>query len=263
MVDAVLGAVAVEVAPRSELRGTVLVACVEGEYHTVPARMGVERLRQDGWDVTFLGASLPPQDLQSFAVTAQLDAVVLSCTVPLFLPGASSCIAALAEVGLTAVAAGAAFGTSPWRAERLGASAWIGPDDEPTAVLSGPLPPARGTAEVDADAAELEMQIGEIVEECLSEMGILIPQMANYDARQLAHTRADLNYILRYVVVSIMLGDGPLFDDFIRWLAGVLDNRGVPDTVLRTSLDIVTSVTGRRELLHVAELCDSARHRLP
>lgn len=262
VVDAVLGAVAVEVTPRSERRGTVLVACVEGEYHTVPAWMGVERLRHDGWEVTFLGGSLPAQDLQSFAVAVQHDAVVLSCTVPLFLPGASRCIAALADLGAAAVVAGAGFGSSPRRAECLGASAWIGPDDDATTVLSGRLDPARNTAEVDAGAAELEMQINEIVEECLSEMRILIPQMATYDARQLAHTRADLDYILRYLVVAIMLDDSPLFDDFTRWLAGVLAHRGVPDTVLRSSLDIVTAVTERRGLLHVAALCESARQRL-
>ena len=121
VVDGVLGAMEMQ-APVTQTRGSAVVACVEGEYHSLPARMGVERLRLDGWGVTFLGANMPTGDLVSFLRRAQPDVVVLSCTFELCLPGAARSIAAVAELGLPAVVAGAGFGETPRRAMLLGAS---------------------------------------------------------------------------------------------------------------------------------------------
>src|SRR3712207_7094162 len=43
---------------RSE-RGHVVVACLDGEWHALAARIVAEVLRVHGWRVTFLGASVP------------------------------------------------------------------------------------------------------------------------------------------------------------------------------------------------------------
>jgi methanogenic corrinoid protein MtbC1 len=259
VVDGVLGALALR-APTST-RGSVLVACVEGEYHSVPARMGVERLRLDGWDVTFLGASLPAQDLQSFAARTEPGVVVLSCTVPLFLPGAARGIAAVADLGLHVVAAGAGFGATSARADRLGASGWIGPASNPTTVLGGPLRPAR-PVDLSAVTMQLELQNEDLVAACITEMFVRIPAMSSYNARQLAHTRADLGYILRYLAVSLDVEEPDLFDGFITWLTEVLSSRNVPPAVLDTSLDIVAVVIARAGFAGPAATCASARERL-
>jgi hypothetical protein len=242
-------------------RGSVLVACVEGEYHALPARMGVERLRLDGWDVAFLGASVPAQDLQSFAARSDAEMVVLSCTVPLFLLGASRSIAAVADLGMPAVAAGAGFGHSPRWADQLGASAWIGPTADPTEVLTGPLRPARAV-HTNALALELELCGADIVSACMDEMFVRIPAMSTYTPRQLSHTRADLDYILRYLAVTTAVDESELFDDFVAWLAEVLGSRNVPASVLPTSLDILATVLERAGQSASAHRCAAAAERL-
>ncbi len=261
VVDGVLGALALRVPTSTATRGSVLVACVEGEYHSVPARMGVERLRLDGWDVTFLGASLPAEDLQSFAARTEPHVVVLSCTVPLFLPGAARGIAAVADLGLSVVAAGAGFGETSARADRLGASGWIGPASNPTTVLEGPLRPARLVGP-SAVTMQLELQNEDLVAACITEMFVRVPAMSSYDARQLAHTRADVGYIVRYLGVSLDVEDPDLFDGFITWLAEVLSSRNVPPVVLDTSLGIVADVIAGAGFSGPAALCASARERL-
>jgi B12 binding domain len=59
---ALYGVSAAADAPRST-RGTAAVVCALGDWHTLPARMAAELLRLDGWDVVFLGGSLPAADL--------------------------------------------------------------------------------------------------------------------------------------------------------------------------------------------------------
>ena len=44
---------------RAPTRGHVVVACVEGDWHSLPARMVAEVLESEGWSVRFLGASHP------------------------------------------------------------------------------------------------------------------------------------------------------------------------------------------------------------
>ena len=241
VIDGVLGAVGLH-EPVAPTRGLIVVACVEGEYHSVPARMGVERLRLDGWDVTFLGANVPPSDLASFVVGTHPDAVVLSCTFVLGLRGAARGIAALAELGLPAVVAGAGFGQTPLRATRLGASAWIGAGMDPTPILEGPLAPARQGHPPDADATHIELESADLVTQCMSDMLALIPDMASYDEHQLASTRADLAYVLSYLAVSLELDEPELFKTQLRALL-----RAAVHGDVRILLPLVVSVDEVRQ----------------
>lgn len=262
VVDGVLGAAALQTPPALPTRGTVLVACTEEEYHTVPARMGVERLRHDRWEVVFLGASLPAQDLQRFAAHTEPDVIVLSCTVPLFLPGAARCIAAGAELGLPVVAAGAGFGGTSARADRLGASGWIGPESNPTDVLRGAGRPAGPPHLMHEEAVQLELGVDDLTAGCMAEMLVRMPQMSAYSERQLASTRSDLGHIFRYLALAIDHDEAAVFDHFVSWLAEVLTARRVPPTVLTASMEIVEIILARAEFRRPAKLCSSARRGL-
>lgn len=260
VIDGVLGAVALHTPVPSPARGAVLVSCVEEEHHSVPARMGVERLRADGWDVTFLGASVPARDLQAFAASTQVDAAVLSCTLPLFLPGATRAIAALADLGVPAVAAGAGFGDTPRRAAQLGASGWIGPVSNPTAVLAGLPAAVTGVSrQREEEAVQLELHADELRESAMDEMSRGIPAMSAYSSRQLARTREDLSYMLRYLGLALDLDEPSMFEDFVAWLSEVLAARGVPGGVLDASLEIVAEVARSSGLVRAARVCTSGR----
>ncbi len=262
VVDGVLGAVGLHTPPATPNLGSVLVACVEGEYHAGPARMGVERLRASGWDVTFLGASLPAQDLQAFAARTDPDVVVLSCTMPLFLPGAGRGIAAVADLGGRVVAAGAGFGDTSRRADRLGASGWIGPGADPSAVLRGPLRPAEATYVPDATALLLELHVEELTAACLAELAVRLPAMSSLSRPQAIQVTTHVRHLLRHLGLAHDLAEPGLFDEHVRWLAELLGHRGVSTAVLAAAVDVVVAQVGRAGFPEEAALCATAHHVL-
>lgn len=264
VIDGVLGGIALHTLVPSPARGAILVACVEEEYHSLPARMGVERLRCDGWDVTFLGANVPAHDLQAFAANTHVDAAVLSCTLPLFLLGARRAIAALGELGVPAVAAGAGFGDTPRRAAQLGASGWIGPVSNPTDVLAALLTdaPAAVTGvshERHDEAMQIELHAGELSDGAMAEMSGRIPAMSAFSAQELTRARTDLADILRYLGVALDLDEPSMFDNFVAWLAEVLAARGVPAAFVAATLEIVAEITRDSGLPRAAGICASAQ----
>lgn len=260
VVDGVLGALALHTPLPTTTRGSVLVACVEEEYHSLPARMGVERLRADGWDVTFLGASVPADDLQAFAASTHVDAAVLSCTVAIHLPGARRAIGALADLGVASVAAGVGFGDTPRRAALLGASGWIGPASNPTAVLAGLRPGvARASRERDEESVQLELHATELRLAAMDQMSIRIPAMSSGPVQHLARARKDVANIIRYLGIALDLDEPSLFDDFIVWHSEFLKARGVPVAGLDMSLDIVAEITRGSGFERAAHICISAR----
>lgn len=258
VIDGVLGALSLETTVPDISRGEVLVACAEGEHHTVPARMGVELLRADGWDVTFLGGSLPADDLQRFAAQREPDVVVISCTVPLFLPGARRCFTAVNALGLPVLGAGAAFGSNASRALRLGARGWLGPGMDLVAVLDEleAEPLAQPTPQ---EALALELDREALTASCLSALIECMPVMATYSPAQLNSTRVDLAYILGFLGTAVDLDEDDIFKTFVAWLSGVLSSRNVPPLVLAGSLQIVGEVLEGAGMVHAARLCADAR----
>lgn len=260
VVDGVLGALALEVPVHDRPHGHVLAACAEGEHHTMPARMGVELLRADGWEVTFLGGSLPADDLQRFAAEHEPDVVVVSCTVPLALPGARRCFAAIDALGLPALGAGAAFGTDASRALRLGARGWLGQGMQLATVLRG-LERESLAQPVPGEALALELGHEDLRGLCLSTMTDRVPAMATYSPAQQNSTRNDIGYILEFLRIAVDLDEDQIFHAFVGWLAGVLTSRGVPPFVLAGSLQIIGEVLDGEGMAQAARLCGSAVER--
>ncbi len=59
---------------------SVLVACVEGELHELPARLVADALDMAGFSVRYLGASVPSRSLVSMIQRDRPDLVALSAT---------------------------------------------------------------------------------------------------------------------------------------------------------------------------------------
>jgi methylmalonyl-CoA mutase cobalamin-binding subunit len=68
--------------PRGRRRGTVMVAAVTGDLHSLPTSMAAVTLRADNWVVEHLGADMPPDELVRFCVEHDVDVAVLSSTNP-------------------------------------------------------------------------------------------------------------------------------------------------------------------------------------
>ena len=76
-----------DMAPRAPANGKrVLVACVEGELHDFPARLVADALDLAGFDVRYLGASVPTDSLLQMLATDEPDLLALSTTMTFNVP---------------------------------------------------------------------------------------------------------------------------------------------------------------------------------
>ena len=243
VVDLALAAACLEAERRPHaLGGTVVVACAEEEWHVMPARMFAEQLTAVGWDVVFLGASTPAEHLQRFVAAEPPAAVAVSCTVPLYLHGARRAIAASHAAGVPVLAGGAAFGTAPNRAAAIGADAWASTLDGAVATLSrwvSNRPPLAAPLVDDAPALAAGAERPMIVERAMSALASRYPPLADYTSGQLARTREDLDYILRFAEASLLTGDDSIITSFASWLKSVLAARGLPDGILPLGIGVL------------------------
>ena len=105
-------------------RGAVL-ACVEGEAHTVGLRMVADFLLIDGWAVDYVGANTPTADLVKFVARRRPELVALSITQAECLPALGEAAAALRRVTPVPrlLAGGAALRNHAGAAARFGVDA--------------------------------------------------------------------------------------------------------------------------------------------
>ena len=82
---------------RTGLGVRAVVTPVEGDQHTIGARMIADFLAMDGWEVDFLGNGTPAEDLAEFVRQRSADLVALSSTLPEFLPNAATAAEAIRE----------------------------------------------------------------------------------------------------------------------------------------------------------------------
>ena len=243
VVDLALAAACLEAERRPHAPGgAVVVACAEEEWHVLPARMFAEQLTAAGWDVVFLGASTPAEHLQRFVASEQPAAVAVSCTVPLYLHGARRVIAASHAACVPVLAGGAAFGTGPNRAAAIGADAWASTLDGAVATLSrwvSNRPSLAAPLVDDAPALAAGAERPLIVERAMSALASRFPPLADYTNWQLARTREDLDYILRFAEASLLTGDDSIITGFASWLKSVLAARGLPDGILPLGIGVL------------------------
>jgi excisionase family DNA binding protein len=82
IVTRLLGRLGHRFARRGRSKGTVVVGAPSGEFHSLPVAMAADLVRQNGWEVSDLGADVPPLSFVHAAKEADdLVAVGLSVTV--------------------------------------------------------------------------------------------------------------------------------------------------------------------------------------
>jgi methanogenic corrinoid protein MtbC1 len=123
IVEELLSAIALHLqhgAPRHR----VIVACPEGEWHSLPARIASELLQTHDWSVTFAGASTTSATLGALVRWHQPLAAVLSCTTAARLVAARDAIEVMHEHRVPVLVGGPGFGQDERRARALGADGW-------------------------------------------------------------------------------------------------------------------------------------------
>ena len=249
-------------------RGHIVLACLDGEWHTLPARLVTEVLRLRGWRVTFLGASVPAEHLVSYLHLHGPDVVAVSCALPIHLPSGHRTVVAAQRTGTPLLAGGPGFGTDGRWARRLGIRAWASsaPEaadmlerlpweaDDPGCPADRAGPTAGGESGEDpranaAEHAELRVRRGRLVERTTRTLASL-GEAGGEDESAL---------IVDFLAASVYVGDPELFAGHVSWLASLLTARGGSVDVLVEVLD------GVRAELHdfpTAGACLDGGHRV-
>ena len=77
---------------------TAVVAGVEGEQHVLGAKFFSALLEVEGWNVHYLGSSLPSDDLVQYVVEKNVDAIVLTIVLPNNIDHAEQCLKELQKL---------------------------------------------------------------------------------------------------------------------------------------------------------------------
>ncbi|ONI83142.1 cobalamin-binding protein [Actinosynnema sp. ALI-1.44] len=247
--DRVIAAMAHHPAARVEPRlGRVIVACIDGEWHALPARLLAEVLRLRGWRVEFLGAKVPTQHLIAHLHLTGPDAVALSSSIATRLPTAHATITACQAAGVPVLAGGAAFGGNGEYARLFGANAWS-PDARSAAdLLAEGLPKLTVNAHqpiddlphlADQEYTMVARTARSLVRQTMADLAERIPAMRQYTSQQVDRTAEDIAHIVDFLATALYTDSVELFTGFLRWTADILAARGVSGRFLLPALDVL------------------------
>ncbi|MFE4580723.1 cobalamin B12-binding domain-containing protein [Streptomyces chartreusis] len=228
--------------------GRVTVACVDKEWHALPARLLAETLRLRGWQVGYLGAQVPTAHLVGHVHRTGADTVCLSAALSTRLPMAHAAITAVQAVGTPVMVGGLAFGADGRWARQLGADAWA-PEARAAAdrLAAGPLPRPRAPHQAVDDLPHLSDQeftlvtrtSRTLVRETLQGLEQRFPAMSGYDDDQRERTAEDLAHIVEFLAAALYVDDEDLFTHFLTWTGEILTARSVPARSLLPALDLL------------------------
>lgn len=235
---------------REPVHGRVTVACVDGEWHALPARLLAEVLSLRGFAVDYLGAQVPAPHLITYLHRTNPDVVALSSSIATRLPSAHATMTACQATGVPVMVGGAAFGADGTHARRFGANAWAA-DARSAAdmLLSQTLPVPTAPHQpiddlphlADQEYTLVKRSAGELVRSVYRGLEERLPAMRSYNDEQRQHTAEDLAHIVEFLATALYLDDDGLFRSFLLWTGEVLNARGVPARVLEPALDLLAA----------------------
>ncbi|MEK9518747.1 cobalamin-dependent protein [Streptomyces venezuelae] len=244
-----VAAVAAHPAARTPVTcGRITVACVDGEWHALPARLLSEVLKLRGWQVDYLGAQVPTPHLIAHLHSTRADAVALSSSIATRLPTAHAAITACQAIGVPVIAGGAAFGPEGRYAALLGADAWAphargAADLLSTRRMPRPTPDHQQFDDLphleDQEYTLVARSDTALVQAVFTALEEAFPPMRAYDHAQRERTAEDLAHIVEFLATALYLDDEDLFTSFITWTAQILNARGVPAAGLPPALDLM------------------------
>jgi MerR family transcriptional regulator, light-induced transcriptional regulator len=210
--------------------GEVVVACVEGEWHTLPARILCEVLRLRGLHARFLGGDVRTAELVSDLHRSGPEVVALSCILPARLPQAYQGVAACHRAGIPVLAGGPGFGRTGRWADALGADGYVRDAPGAADLLMAQWPPhLRGAASVDTGSTEeYAWFLGrrpELVRRTAA-------RFATPPGRESVPTADNAGYLLDCLAAGVFVDDPQVFTDCLSYFAEFFAARTVPPTVL-------------------------------
>ncbi|WP_407552193.1 cobalamin-dependent protein [Streptomyces sp. Pv4-95] len=227
--------------------GGVLVACSDGEWHVLPARILSEVLRLRGHDVRFLGGHVPEARLVSELHQTGPDLVALSCTLPMRLPLAYRLIQACRPVGVPVLAGGAGFGPDGAWARTLGADLYAADAPEADGLLRRRWPPPlTGRPSIAPECAEAYAQFvrrrSELLHRVVARLHARHPVLRDPTDQEYDATTANLSHLLDSLAAAVFVDDTQLFTDFLSFATSFLTARSLPSDRLVTVLETLAEL---------------------
>lgn len=223
--------------PRPQSGQRVWLTGVEGEWHTLPARLVTGVWQCLGWEVVALTPSLPADELRDLAAAETTTLAGVSCSLAANLVPAWEAISALRASGFRVIAGGRAFEVVPGMAAVLGADAHgrdpIAASD--TLARWSQLPPCPPR---DPTRWDIWLQVREVW------FGLpALVEDATWVARELGDVplsddvlRVDLTLLARTAVAAALASQPQLLSTHIRWYGSLVDpargDRAVTSTLL-------------------------------
>ena len=213
---------------------SVVVSCVEQEWHALPALMVTEQLRASGFAVSYLGANSSAQGLVRHIHDTGPSAVLLSCALSSFLPLTRREIEAVRETGTPVVVGGSAFDAGGHRARVLGATAFATGATDVAAVLAGlptAVPPAPPLTHAGAEEAFVVFADRESLADDVSRLALRSLGAASHDGHENGWRRVlddQLPHLVGSVAGALVCDDPRVVADALAWGEIVLRNRDAP-----------------------------------
>jgi methanogenic corrinoid protein MtbC1 len=195
----------------------VVLACPDGEWHSMPAEILAHRLHLRGVRVRALGPSVAADDVAAALAEEQPVALLLSCTVLSSLPAAAQTVDVAARAGVPTVLGGAAVDAAG--ARRLGAAARPEDPDAVAALLRRwqALPPARPGGAPDVRGHRIAALRHDLVLAALLD----VPRGGTGDALAVRHAlRTALEEVVDVLAAAVLVGDRGLVATHLEALAG-------------------------------------------
>lgn len=240
-------------------RGTVVVACPDGEWHTLPAHIVAEVLRLRGFTVRFLGAGVPTAHLISYLHQNGSDLIALSCMLAVRLPRVYRTIEACRQARVPVLVGGAGFGPDGVWARALGADLYARSAADAAELLVEQWPP-RLTGEpalghlADGEYAQLVSRRGVLLQLLIDHLRRCFPPMSRCAGDGHEAAVEDLGFLLDFLAAAVFVDDARAFTEFLVFLADVLAARGIPPSGLHLAVQALSEPLSDlpRSLTHLA-----------
>jgi methanogenic corrinoid protein MtbC1 len=223
----------------------IVIAAAEGDYHSLGARIAAAYLLWLGYRVRYLGSNMDATDLAGHLAEEPPTALILSCAVPILLPGARASIQASHQAGVPVLAGGNGFGLDGVWAYAVGADAWVSSPREVHDLLT--------SWEPDIHTAELAVPLRptELNSIAHHRHGVLAAATAELSEPS-SRVRAELGLLLAAIEATVLVDDPVLLSNFVDWQKSMLTSQGFPDdTVTKMGRALSEALQGPAPLASV------------
>ncbi|MBO2455635.1 B12-binding domain-containing protein [Actinomadura barringtoniae] len=224
----------------------IAVACTDGEWHAMPARLLSTVLGLRGWQVDHVGTQLPIPYLIAHLHRTRPAVAALSSTMITQLPTAHSAVVACHAIGIPVLVGGAAYGPDGRYAQLVGAEGWA-PDARGVAdvLAAGPFPrPAPDHQPLD-DLPHLADQeytlVSRSAHDLVRQALTRLDGTTAITAQQFLDASECVTRLVEVLATALYLDEPEVLVDYMTWATDVLGSRQIPVHArgLRYTLDVL------------------------